>query len=111
MQSYKEDWKDYPLGKRIVLEFLDYLSFKVRTDSLTMEETDSLARTFMENISLTGTIDDLADFYNQSRENVKVVINRKLLSKPKRRVFYSFNAFNKVIPKSWRKGNKTKEDK
>ena len=77
----------------------------------TMEETDSLARTFMENITLTGTIDDLARYYGQSRDNVKVVINRKLLSKPKRRVYYSFNAFHKIIPKSWWKRNKNEEDK
>ena len=111
MQNYKEESKDKGFGKKILLEFLDYLSFKVKNDSLTMEETDSLARTFMENITLTGTIDDLARYYGQSRDNVKVVINRKLLSKPKRRVYYSFNAFNKIIPKSWHKRNKNEEDK
>lgn len=101
MQSYKEDSKLQGLGKKIVLEFLDYLSFKVRSDSLTMEEADSLARVFMENVSLTGTIDDLAGYYGQSRENVRVVIHRKLLGRPMRRVFYSFNAFRKVIPRKW----------
>ena len=110
-KNYKEDSNSQGLGKKIVLEFLDYLAFKVRNDSLTMEETDSLARTFMENITLTGTIDDLAQYYGQSRDNVKVVINRKLLAKPKRRVFYPFNAFRKIIPKSWIKRDKNEEDK
>lgn len=110
MQKYKEESKDKMLGKKIFLEFLDYLSFKVKNDSLTMEETDSLARTFMENITLTGTIDDLARYYGQSKDNVKVVINRKLLSKPKRRVYYSFNAFRSVIPKRWKRGNKDDDD-
>ena len=111
MQSYKEDTKDCPLGKKIVLEFLDYLSFKVRSDSLTMEEVESIARTFMENITLSGTIDDLAKFYGQSKENVKVVINRKLFSKPRRRVLYSFNAFRKIVPKRWLESNKNRENK
>ena len=111
MQNYKEESKDKGFGKKIVLEFLDYLSFKVRNDSLTMEETDSLARTFLENLTLTGTIDDLASYYGQSRDNVKVVINRKLLPKPKRRVYYSFNAFREIIPKRWRKENKIEHDK
>lgn len=111
MQNYKEELKDGNVCKKIVLDYLDYLAFKVRNDSLTMEETNSLAKTFMENLSLTGTIDDLANYYGQSRDNVKVVINRKLLSKPKRRVYYSFNAFRDVIPKRWQKGNKEGDDK
>lgn len=111
MQKYKEESISQGLGKKIILDFLDYLSFKVRSDSLTMEEVDSISRVFMENIALSGTIDDLAGYYGQSKENVKVVINRKLLGKPRRRVFYSFNAFRKVIPKSWAGSNKSEEAK
>ena len=111
MQRYEEESKERGIGKKIVLEFLDYLSFKVRNDSLTMEEADSLARTFMENLSLTGTIDDLAGYYGQSRGNVKVVISRKLLSKPRRRVFYSFGDFREVVPDRWRKGYSKKDAK
>lgn len=106
MQKYEEESKEKGFGKKILLDFLDYMSFKVKNDSLTMEEIDSIARTFMETITLTGTIDDLARYYGQSRDNVKVVINRKLLSKPKRRVYYSFNAFREIIPKKWKRGNK-----
>jgi len=95
------------IGKKIVLDYLEYLTFKVRNDSLTMEEADSLARTFTENLRLIGTIDDLARYYGQSRDNVKVVINRKLLSKPLRRVFYSFNAFRQIIPKRWLNKNES----
>lgn len=95
------------VGKKIVLDFLEYLSFKVRNDSLTMEEADSLARVFTENLKLTGTIDDLARYYGQNKDNVKVVINRKLLSKPHRRVFYSFNAFRQVIPQRWLNKNES----
>lgn len=35
--------KETNLGKRIALEFLDYLRFKVESDSLTVEEVDSIA--------------------------------------------------------------------
>ncbi len=111
MQKYKEELKDRNVSKRIVLDYLEYLTFKVKNDSLTMEEADSLARTFTENLKLTGTIDDLARYYGQSRDNVKVVINRKLLSKPQRRVFYSFSAFRQVIPKRWIMSNKEDDDK
>ena len=36
MQNYKEDSNSQCPGKKIVLEFLDYLAFKVRNDSLTL---------------------------------------------------------------------------
>lgn len=102
MQSYKEESKDYPLGKKIVLEFLDYLSFKVRSDSLTMEEVESIARTIEENITILGTADDFARFYDKPRTNISSTINRCMLEKPKRRVFYSFKAFRKIVPHKWK---------
>lgn len=92
--------------KKIALDYLDYLSFRVRNDALTMEETNAIAKTFIENLTLKGTINDLADYYGQSRENIKVVICRKLLSKPERRVYYSFNSFREIVPKGWMKKNK-----
>lgn len=110
MQKYKEDSISQEVGKKIILDFLDYLAFKVRNDSLTMEETNAIAKTFLDNIRLSGTIDDLANFYGQSRNNVKVVINRNLVPKPKRRVFYSFNAFRKIVPKRWLERYTQKKD-
>lgn len=110
-QSYKKPPEEQGFGKKIIVDFLDYLKYKVESDSLTMEEADSLARAFMENVNLTGTVDDLAGYYGQSRNNVKVVICRKLIPKPVRRVYYSFNAFRKVVPKGWRGGYRKDRDK
>lgn len=93
--------KETSLGKKIVLEFLDFLRFKVENDKLTMEETESIAKVIENNMTLTGTADDFSKFYGQSKENVRVVINRKVLDKPKRCVTYHFNAFRKAVPKSW----------
>ena len=101
MQKYKEELKDCSFGKRIVLEFLDYLSFKVRSDSLTMEEVESIARTIEENMTLLGTADDFARFYDKPRTNISSTINRSMLEKPIRRVFYSFKAFRKIVPHKW----------
>ena len=111
MQSYENKQKEQGVCKRIVLDFLGYLAYKIKTDSLTVEETESLARAFAENLNLTGTTEDFARYYGQSRENVKMVINRKMLAKPKRRVFYSFDAFRKVVPKRWLEGNKLDKGK
>lgn len=90
------------IAKKIILEFIDYIRFKIENDALTMEEADSLARNCMENLNLTGTPDDFAKFYGQPRTNISSLINRRLLEKPTRRVSYSFNHFRKVIPLKWK---------
>lgn len=90
------------VGKRILSEFLSYLRYKVDNDLLTMEEVESIARLVEGSLVLLGTADDFARFYGQSRTNISSVINRRLMSKPVRRVYYSFNAFSKIIPERWR---------
>ena len=77
------------LVKRLLSEFLSFLQYKIDNDLLTMEEMDSLSKTVETNLKLIGTVDDFAKFYDQPRTNISSVIHRKLLDKPKRRVFYS----------------------
>ena len=91
------------IGKKIILDFLDFIRFKVENDTLTLEETESLSHMFENNLILTGTLDDIARFYGKPKENVKVVISRKVLAKPKRCVLHSFNAFRKAVPDKWKK--------
>lgn len=93
--------KEQNIFKKIVLEFLDFLKYKIENDALTLEETESLARTFEENIQLLGTASDLARFYGKSKTNITTVIDRKMLSRPKRMVMHSFNEFRKARPKAW----------
>lgn len=93
--------KEQSLGKRIALEFLDFLRFKVENDSLTMEEVESIAKTFEESVNLTGTADDFARFYGKSKTNVTTVIDRKMMSRPRRIVVHSFNEFRRNKPVSW----------
>lgn len=88
--------------KKIVLEFLAFLRYKVQNDLMTMDEIESLAKMLEESLIVIGTVDDLARFYNQPRTNVSSTINRRMLEKPVRKVFYSFNAFRKIVPASWR---------
>lgn len=90
------------VGKRILLEFIDFFRYKVENDLLTMQEMESIARTIEENVKLLGTADDFARFYGQPRTNISSTINRNMLEKPIRRVFYSFNAFRKIAPPKWK---------
>lgn len=92
------------LGKRIVLEFLDFIRYKIENDSLTLEEADSIAKTLQSELELSGTADDLARFYGKSKDAVNGIIKRNVIVKPRRNVvLHSFQAFSKKIPASWRK--------
>ena len=87
--------------KRIVLEFLEFLHFKIENDLMTMGEIEVLAKAISERMSLLGTTDDFAQFYGQTRTNVASVINRRMIPKPVRRVYYPFSAFCKIVPQKW----------
>lgn len=90
------------LAKRLLSEFLSFLQYKIDNDLLTMEEMDSLSKTVETNLNLIGTADVFSKFYDQPRTNISSVIHRKLLDKPQRRVFYSFNSFQRIVPNKWK---------
>lgn len=92
---------DSNFAKRIILEFLDFIRYKVENDALTMDEADSIARTLQSEMRLSGTADDLARFYGKSKTNVTTVIDRKMLSRPRRVVLHSFNEFRAAAPMGW----------
>lgn len=94
-------------AKKILLEFIGYLQYKVENDLMTLEEVESMSKMFEENMMLTGTADDFAKFYDKPKTNVSSVINRRMLTKPTRKVYHSFNEFRKVKPPSWGAHNKS----
>lgn len=89
------------LAKKLISEFLGFLKFKVDTDGLTLAEEQSIVKLIEERIPLSATCEDLAGYYRKSPENIRGVIHRRLLSKPKRRVLYSFLDFSRIIPGHW----------
>ena len=93
-------------GKKILSEILSYYKYKVDNDLCTPEEMDSACKVLQENMEMYGTIEDFAKFFGVSESNVRAVISRKVLDKPKRRVFYRFQSLLKNAPASWRnRGN------
>ena len=91
-------------AKEFLLEFLSFLENKIVNDELLVEEYESIAKTIEENIPLYGTADDLARFYDKSKDAVNGIIKRNVVEKPRRNVvLHSFNAFCKKVPSSWRK--------
>ena len=91
------------VAKKIVIEFLDFLKYKVENDLLSMDDIDTVVRAIKQDLKIVATIDDLATFYGQSNGNVRSLISRRMIQKPQRRVYYSFNAFSKIVPEKWKK--------
>jgi len=57
----------------------------------------------MENLNVIGTVEDFAKYCEKPEVEVRKVINRKVLDKPKRRVYYRFIPFIRSIPNKWLK--------
>ena len=91
------------VAKKLVIEFLDFLKYKVENDLLSIDDIDSIDRAIKQDLKIVATIDDLAAFYGQSNGNVRSLISRRMIQKPQRRVYYSFNAFSKIVPEKWKK--------
>ena len=90
-------------AKNYLIETLEYYKQRVINNSCTMEEINSAAKTLQESMTVYGRIDDLAEFYGKSKEAVNGQIKRKMLAKPKKNItLYSFHAFQRLIPDSWR---------
>lgn len=90
-------------AKDILSEMLAYYKYKVDNNLCTMAEIESAKKAIENNMEIYGTIEDFSKFYDVPQVNVRATINRKLISKPIRRVFYPFHKFLKIVPTKWRK--------
>lgn len=92
--------------KTLLLEVIDFLRYKVETDQCTMEELRKFTNIVTEQLDTLASTQEIADFYGQNIYNVHNVLNRRPIPKdkqPKRRVYFSFNLFAKLKPKSWKR--------
>lgn len=90
--------------KKLLLDIIDYLKFQVENDKCTMEEMRSIQSAIVNNLDIDCTAMDIAERYNQSHVNVRGLLSRKMISKPKRRVYYNFAKVINILPKTWRVG-------
>ena len=88
--------------KEIIKQTLKFWLQKLDDNSCTMEEMSFLSRV-SENMNALGTAQDFAKFCDKPEVEVRKVINRKVLDKPKRRVYYKFQSFIKNVPSKWLK--------
>lgn len=94
--------------KQLLLEILDFLRYKVDTDQCTAEEIRKFADIATEQLDTLATTKEIAKFYGESESNVRNILARRVIPKehkPKCKVYFSFNLFAKLKPKSWHRAN------
>jgi len=96
-------------AKEVLSEILEYYKYKVDNNLCTMEEMESAKKALEENMEIYGTVEDIADFYKKTPNNVRVTITRNMFAKPKRKVLYPFHVFRKIVSGKWRKNNDLEE--
>lgn len=87
--------------KKILLDILDHLRYQIINDKCTIEELRSITHALVDNLDVDASISDIAEFYGKKETNVRNLCSRRMVSKPKRRVYYNFADIVKIIPKSW----------
>ena len=90
-------------AKELIQQMLDFYRYKLENDCCTMEELESISKMLQNNLEVIGTIEDFAKYCGKPEQYVRNVINRKVIDKPKRRVYYRFFPFIRNIPDKWLK--------
>lgn len=85
-------------------EILDFLAGRARNGQMTLGEVAAWAEVIKESCTIWANVEELAAYYGQSESNIRCQISRRYVGKPRRRVYYSFNQFSKLVPKGWKKG-------
>ena len=91
-------------GNRYISETLGFWKYKVDNGLCTPSEIRSVEKALLENTELNASIEDLANYFGTSEQNIRTAISRKLLAKPKRKVLYPFQKFLRIVtPNMFRK--------
>ena len=86
--------------KKMLLEIIDFYREKIVNDKCSEADMRSVFKMLSENAIGDVTIGELAEYYNQSESNVRNVLSRNYIGKPRRKLLYNFMNVIKVIPKS-----------
>lgn len=93
--------EDIEVVKKNLKEILEFGIYKLDNNLCMPNEVRSVTRLLEGNVKMDASIKEIADFFGKPEVNVRVVINQKLVDKPKRKVLYPFLKFLKVAPRKW----------
>ena len=83
--------------KELINMTLDFYKYKVNSDSCTMEELKQVSEWLQKGVNTIGTVEDFSKFLDIPESHVRNIISRRVLDKPKRRVYYRFIPFIKSV--------------
>lgn len=84
---------------KTILQFIEY---QINEDKCTDDQIESWHKILSDNLKVDATISNISNFYGQSESNVRNVISRRMVEKPKRLVLYNWFKFTKIMPDSWK---------
>lgn len=87
--------------REVLCECLGLIENKIKDGSVTVSDIKSMVETLASSVGVDATVKEVAGFYNTSEVNVRSLIKRRILKKPKRRVYYDFREICRNAPKSW----------
>lgn len=83
--------------KELINITLDFYKYRVNSDSCTMEELRQTSEWLQRGMNVMGTVEDFAKFCDIPESHVRNIISRRVIEKPKRRVYYRFIPFIKSV--------------
>ena len=86
-----------------VIEILEFSISKIRAGMCTPKQLGRVAQILSEEMNVEASIEEMAEHFGKSKNNVSNVIHRSYVGKPERKVVYNFAKFLKIIPSSWRR--------
>lgn len=96
--------------REVLCDCLGIISQKVRNGSITITDIRTLTDALFSGSEIDASVKEVAGYYGQSETNVRSLIKRKILSKPKRKVYYNFTEICRKVPKSWHRTSSNTDD-
>lgn len=87
----------------LVIEVLEFAIAKVKAGKCSPRELGRVAQVLSEEMNVEASIEEMAEHFGKTKNNVSNVIHRSYMGKPERKVVYNFAKFLKIIPSSWRR--------
>lgn len=89
--------------EQTIIEILELFIQKLKRNDCTQEQLNAAFKAVSENLNVYATANEIAEHYGKSTDAVHGVIKRRMIAKPRRNItLYSFKAFQKIVPSSWR---------
>ena len=87
--------------REVLCDCLGIIEKKIKDGTVTVGDIRTMVETLSSGVGVDASIREIAGYYGQSEVNVRSLIKRKIIGKPKRRVYYDFTEICSKVPQSW----------